>query len=404
MGYKRRVLYLASGRSVGGKDPGRKIAAIMNCWRQQGNEVKAIFGGDFEGGVGEPDGLENFGHTNYHNKWYRKFRAMSPIIHSASERRDITHNRIMISSLQEIVAIFKPDLIWERSYRLHSPGLEVAKALDIPHVLEWKDHLIDYMWSIYRRKALALEARKNQETNYIVVESEVLRSELVNQNVDVGKILVAHNAVDLDDFLDETPANIRLVRHNLGIGVDTVLVGYLGSYAFYHDTERLIRAAEILRSEGCEGEVQILMVGGGKEYEHSRRLAEERGLLDSMVTMIPGVPKDQVPEILAALDIAVLPGSTDIICPIKVQEYMACGLTAVVPDYKCNREVIEDGHTGVLFKPHDEHALAAKIRNLVEDRNLRERIGRHAREEVQRRFSWEATWGAALDTVINDIG
>jgi glycosyltransferase involved in cell wall biosynthesis len=62
--------------------------------------------------------------------------------------------------------------------------------------------------------------------------------------------------------------------------------------------------------------------------------------------------------------------------------------------------VLRDGETGMLFKPKDESALAKKIAILAADQKLREAIGRRAREEVIRRLSWEATWGAALETVL----
>ena len=106
---------------------------------------------------------------------------------------------------------------------------------------------------------------------------------------------------------------------------------------------------------------------------------------------------------LSALDIAVLPGSTDIICPIKVQEYMASGLPAIVPDYPCNREVIADGVTGMLFEPKNERALADKILVLAKDKNMRQHMGDMARQEVLKRFTWEETWGRALNEVFNRL-
>ena len=145
------------------------------------------------------------------------------------------------------------------------------------------------------------------------------------------------------------------------------------------------------------------MVGSGKEYRNSLELAEEECLLGTILTMLPAVEKEEVPGLLAALDVAVLPGSTDIICPIKVQEYMACGLPAVVPDYVCNREVIDDGRTGLLFRPGDECDLAEKISELASDPVQREVVGFQARQEVHKRFTWESTWGAVLSGVIGKV-
>ena len=150
--------------------------------------------------------------------------------------------------------------------------------------------------------------------------------------------------------------------------------------------------------------MRILMVGGGKEFPECQNAAEKKGLLGSKIIMHPGVPAREVPALLSALDVAVLPGSTDIICPIKIQEYMAAELPTLAPDYPCNREVITDGETGMLFTPKNEEALASRIHILAGDAILRRRLGRKAREEVLNRFTWEKTWGAALEEVLHRVG
>lgn len=392
------ILYVCSGRSFHSGNPGRKISSVVECWRQMGHKVLHVCGGDILEEAGGGKALA-YGADSHYRQWYRRTGILDPIIRSISERRDIRHHAAIVRHLAKHCESFRPNVIWERSCRLHCAGLVSARRLGVPYVLEWKDHLVDYRFSLFRRKALRMERRKNQDADFIVVESGVLRDELGRKGVDIGKIIVAHNAVYADQFTRDNDRRLR-ARKELGVDSDTILVGYLGSYAFYHDTARLVLAADILRKHGACGKIRVLMVGAGMEYPASRRLAESLGLLEGMLTMKPGVPKDEVPGILAALDIAVLPGSTDIICPIKIQEYMACELPSVVPDYACNREVLRDGETGMLFKPKDAEALAAKIVSLSVSKKQREEMGKRAREEAMRRFSWGATWGAALKTVL----
>jgi glycosyltransferase involved in cell wall biosynthesis len=393
----KRILYLCGGRSFCSGDPSRKLAEVADCWQRAGHDVKHVCGGDaYVNGV---PGGEAYGSQETYARWYRRVPGMTPLVTSVSEWRDIRHDRWMFEHLGAICSRWCPDVIWGRSCRLHCAGLTFARRIGVPYVLEWKDHLIDYRFSLFRGRALRMEARKNREAAYIVVESHVLRDQLGREGVDAGKIIVAHNAVQADQFSRDKRKRAK-VRNELGVDNDTVLVGYLGSYAFYHDTARLVLAANIIRKGSPAGKTRILMVGAGKEYARSRQLAEDLELLDSVLIMKPGVPKEEVPGVLGALDIAVLPGSTDIICPIKVQEYMACELPSVVPDYACNREVIDDGRTGALFTPKDATALAGEIVALAQSRGLREAMGRRAREEVIRRFSWQATWSAALETVL----
>lgn len=398
----REMLYICGGRSFFSSTPGRKIGEVVKCWRTAGHGVSHVCGGDilaeYSRGVAPP---VSYGSQKTYTRWYKKLPGTDPLVHTLSEWRDIQHDKRILGYLYKNYTSKKVRLVWERSSRLHSAGLNLARQIKVPYVLEWKDHLIDYDLSLFRGRALKLETLKNHEADYIVVESGFLKDALAREGVDPGKILVSHNAVDVTEF-SKTETERARVRAELGIGDDVVLAGYLGSYAFYHDAPRLVWATALIAAQRRDRQVKVLMVGAGKEYPESRALAEELGVLDETLLMLPGVPKDRVPSILSALDIAVLPGSTDIICPIKVQEYMASLLPTVAPDYACNREVLRDGVTGELFAPKDAEALANKILLLARDDALRLRMGHQAREDAAKCFNWQATWGAALARILEE--
>jgi len=396
----KRVFYICSGRSFRSDRLGRKMKDLVKCWRELGYEVEHVCGGDlYPASVSLEDEIKST--TQYYQKWYRRTPLMGPLVNSYSELRCIRHNRMMLDKLTSLLEQRRPDVVWERSSRLATAGLKVAQERGIPYVHEWIDNVVSYSISLFHHKAVRAEKRKNQEADYIVVVSNKIKETLVQEGINRDKILVAFNAVNPEEFqVDHTKR--REYRYKLGIKENEILVGYLGSYAFYHDTARLVLAADILRKRQ-EAAVKILMVGTGKEYKDTRRLVEERGLLGSMIMMEPWVPKEAVPKVLSGMDIAVLPGSTDIICPIKVQEYMALELATVVPDYSCNREVVTDGQTGMFFEPKGEESLAAKLLLLARDHGLRASLGRNAREEVLRRFTWEQTWGKALTEVMRRI-
>src|SRR5690606_28653842 len=100
-------------------------------------------------------------------------------------------------------------------------------------------------------------------------------------------------------------------------------------------------------------EIKFVLVGNGQDYNLCKSIAERYGILDNGLLMLDGVPKEKVPGILSSIDISVLPGSTDIICPIKIMEYMASETALVAPDYPCNREVVTHEETGLLFTPNN---------------------------------------------------
>jgi glycosyltransferase involved in cell wall biosynthesis len=415
---KKTIVYLAGGRSVSARAPGRKISSIVECWRAKGHEVHLVCGGDLLGGT--PRSAVQPESVRESVKRCSKLGILDPLARSYSEFLDIKHNRNCVPHLRRLCAEIRPDLIWERSSRLHAAGLAVAREMRVPCVLEWIDNLVPYSHSLFRRHALGLERKKNEEAGFLVVESVRLLDDIAGEGIDRDKIIIVYNAVAPQQFkpdeLSRKATRDRLgVRKDevlvgylgsyafrLGVRKDEVLVGYLGSYAFYHDPPLLVHAADLLKDR-LKGGFRVVMAGNGAQYTQTRLLAEQKGISGSLVTFHSAVPEPEAPSLLAGFDIAVLPGSTDIICPIKVQEYMAMGLAVAVPDHPCNREVIEDGRTGVLFKPGDAASLAGKLEELAGSRKARENMGKAAREEVLRRFTWETTWGAALDQVLERV-
>lgn len=357
-----------------------------------------ICGGDIDGSISGLAACESGGAET----GLRQMKWVQPFVNSISEKRDIEHDRKVITAARKMVSQRRPDIIWERSARLHKAGLLAAREIGVPYVLEWKDHLIPYSLSLYHRKAVETERQKNESADFIVVESNKLKNDLAGDGVKSDKIIVAHNAINPQDFKIDVNSR-RQYRDKWNIKDNQVLAGYLGSYNFYHDAVRLVLASDILRTQG-RTDIKIIMVGSGKEYNQSRNLAEKKKLLGTMLDMKPWAPSKEVPGILSALDIAVLPGSTDIICPIKVQEYMALGLPTVLPDYPCNREVITDGQTGLFFEPKNERSLAEKLGNLASNAELRKKIGNIAAANVLQRFTWEKTWGWALQEIFRRLG
>ncbi|MFH1883927.1 MAG: glycosyltransferase, partial [Planctomycetota bacterium] len=207
---------------------GRKISSLIELWGRK-YKVFAFFGGDILPSSTQKDA--SFGNAKVHGQSYRKSEILAPLVHSVSEIRDIIHNIQSFYFLKNTYKNEKLDLVWERSSRLHFAGLIFAKKYNIPYVLEWKDHLVNYRFSALKPIALYFERYKCEKADKIVVESKVLKDDLTAQGINPDKIVVAHNASDSSVFIrDEN--RCAAYRKSLGIDADVILIGYLGSYAF----------------------------------------------------------------------------------------------------------------------------------------------------------------------------
>ncbi len=385
------LIYIVSPRSASSDKPGRKISSIIEHWREK-YSVDTFYGADILTG----STVQGFGNEETHNKFYRRYRILEPLVNTYSELKDILHNFSSYNFLKKFTRKKNYKLVWERSSRLHFAGLLIARNKSIPYILEWKDHLIDYKYSLLKPLALFIEDYKCRSADKIIVESNVLKEYLADKGYERSKIIVAHNAVDTNIFSRQLYDN-AVLKKNLNVPTDAVLVGYLGSYAFYHDATLLVLASKLLNERGYKGKYKVLMIGNGKDFQKCKHLAEKLYLMEQSIYMRAAVPPEEVPAFLSVIDVSVLPGSTSIISPIKILEYMGSSTAVVAPDHKCNREIITDLNDGLLFEPGSEIDLANKIESLINSPDLIDKLSTNGYETVLQKYSWENTWGKALE-------
>lgn len=98
--------------------------------------------------------------------------------------------------------------------------------------------------------------------------------------------------------------------------------------------------------------------------------------------------RDDVPQILAASDIFVLPSYSEGLSN-ALMEAMASGCACIASDTGGNAFLIQNGVSGFLFPPGDRQALRAHIERLVKDPAKRRNLGAAARKRIEEAFSWE---------------
>jgi len=111
------------------------------------------------------------------------------------------------------------------------------------------------------------------------------------------------------------------------------------------------------------------------------------------------VPHDEIVEHYRTADLLVCPSIWDEPFAVPPLEGMASGLPIVASAVGGFVECVEDGKTGLLVPPGDSQALAAAISSLVEDRELRERLGAAGRDRALELYSFEAMVAALEDRV-----
>jgi glycosyltransferase involved in cell wall biosynthesis len=190
------------------------------------------------------------------------------------------------------------------------------------------------------------------------------------------RIEVVYNGVELDG------GGSRGLRAELGIPEGVPLVGEIGRLCDVKGQRELIAALAQLP------DAQAVLVGadleqGGAFQTALEREAERLGVRDRVV--FAGRREDAA-RVLAELDVLALPSWTEGL-PLVVLEAMAQRRPVVATPVGGTPEVVVDGETGLLVPPRDPDALAAALRRLLGDADLRRRMGEAGYERARERFS-----------------
>lgn len=201
------------------------------------------------------------------------------------------------------------------------------------------------------------------------------------------KIDIIPMGVDLERF---TPLKRdEGLRNSLSNG--KILVLGVGRWVEVKGYRYLIMAMEKVAEK--EPDVKLVLIGFGPEENRLKKLAERRGLKDT-VNFIKGVKRDEINAYFASSDIFVLPsisrrdGSSEGF-GLSLIEAMASGVAVIGSRVGGIVDIIKDGDTGFLTEEKAPDSLAEKILLLKRDSGLRKRLGENGRTYVKENFGWE---------------
>ncbi len=217
----------------------------------------------------------------------------------------------------------------------------------------------------------------------IITTAESIREALIRRNgVRPDKVVSIPTGVDLSGF---DPERLKGgLREELGLEPSTPLVGMVSVIRSWKGHDYFVEAAQIARA--AQPETRFVIAGDGPRREAVARLIDEKGLSGTVIML---GHRDDVPRVMASLDILAQPSYGNEGVPQTVLQALAMGLAVVSSDLPPLLEVIEDGVTGLVAPSRDAAALAERITTLIKDEPLRKRLGATGREMVRRRFSAE---------------
>ncbi|MCK4547512.1 MAG: glycosyltransferase [Candidatus Eisenbacteria sp.] len=219
-----------------------------------------------------------------------------------------------------------------------------------------------------------------------VALASVHRDLLIHQEqLDPDRIVVLWNGVDVDAFSPGSPPGN--LREALGIAEGSPVVAIVAS--LYPDKGHDVFLTAAARVVNKHPNAAFIVIGEGPDREKLEEMTKKKGLADAVHFL--GRRRD-LPDLLRLTDINVLSSYPfRETFPISILEAMACGNPTVTTRVGALSDIVAHQETGYLFDVGDADALAEALIRLLDDPELRTRMGRAARSRAEDLFSIQKT-------------
>lgn len=278
----------------------------------------------------------------------------------------------------------------------HSSGIagftaiQYARRKHIPFVLthhgelsvESLDNFIQRMCASFYKNHLMEKVLSYP--NVIISPSEYF----INESRFLGKyrdkVIVIPNGVNIEDF--DIPYSKEECREKLKLSLNKNLILFVGNLASRKGLDILVKAMPKIIKKNPDTE--LVFVGSGWMKEKLERLSKKIGV-EKSVEFAGFIKENLKPLYYKAADIFVLPStSTSESFGIVNLEAMACGVSIVASRIGGVPNVVKNGQNGLLVPPGDSEALTDAIIYLLENEDVREKMGRNGRKKVED-YSWD---------------
>ena len=228
------------------------------------------------------------------------------------------------------------------------------------------------------------EGTAYRDADVVVSMLPCVHDYMASRGLDLRKLHIVPNGITLEEWQGEA----QPLRADVAAAIDLarrtghVVVGYAGSHGRPNALDTLLDAAALLSGEL----LHIVMVGDGHEKARLLQRVADEGLTN--VTMLPPIPKAQIPSFLAGIDIAYIgwqrvPIYRFGIAPNKLMDYMMAGC-AVLHSVEAGNDPVAEAGCGITVPPEAPRAVVEGLRKLAKLSPAQRRaMGERGREFVQ---------------------
>jgi len=223
-----------------------------------------------------------------------------------------------------------------------------------------------------------------KRADFFTCDADVSRNKAVAYGMDPQKTVIFPWGTDIEHF---TPKTFQRSK------VNTFTLFCSRSWESIYGVDVLAKA--FVKVASAYPNVYLILLGGGSQASKIRQILMNGGVMEK-VHFGGYIAQADLPRWYHAADLYISPSHVDG-SSVTLMEALANGLPCLVSDIPGNREWIEDGVNGWLFRDGDVNDLAEKILNAIQNRKSFEQIGRAARRTAELKADWKKNFGKLLE-------
>jgi glycosyltransferase involved in cell wall biosynthesis len=243
----------------------------------------------------------------------------------------------------------------------------------------------DLMQDVHKGRLWEFATRYTlKHSAFFISDAYVTREKAIAYGMDPNKTIVFPWGVDLEQFHVET-----LKRSNLEMFTLFCNRSWEPLYGVDILTRAFVKVAQQRK------DVELVLLNGGSQGNIIRGLLQKGDVLDR-VTFGGQIAQANLPHWYHAADLYISASHVDG-SSVSLMEALASGLPCLVSDIPANKEWIEEGVNGWLFRDGNVDDLAEKILIAIKNRKSLKNIGEAARKTAEQKADWKKNFGKLLE-------
>lgn len=299
--------------------------------------------------------------------------------------------------IKKIIREYKPDIVHTHASKSGAVGRLAARSCNVPLIVHtFHGHVFhSYFNPLMSNLIVRFERFFARRTDAIIAISDSQKQELteVYKIAPPEKVFTVPLGFNLDKYSIDQDKKKIIFQNKYGFENDEIIVGIIGRLVPVKNHEMFLEVAAIVKSK-TNKTVRFAIIGDGESRAAIEKKTEELGLSYSYYIINPKQKTDvlvtswetEIDQALAGLDIVVLTSHNEG-TPVSLIEAQSAYIPVVSTNVGGVEDIVIHGETGFITEVNEVQLFAEYVVKLIEDKALRERMGKSGYDNVVKRYS-----------------